>query len=634
MEKTDPTSPVPSSSNIKPSNTTADDVVFQSQIQQLIQHNASVSSVDAQNQINSSTQSRYSSPAPQQQQQQTVIPTYDHESPYAANAPTPTYGSGYHQPSYQMEPSPYPQLPDTGSSLTPHNTYSTPATSPPTPSQADSMMTRSGRSITRAHGATPILGPQIARVMKTSPKPRAGGAAARKAARKRRNKGEDDDGKPLVVLDEPLSVVVREMTGVRDTNIEEYVNRPLETRQAEVRDSKEGKVKRPMNAFMLYRKAYQNRAKEYKKHDNHQVISRICGVSWGMESQELREQFDNWAKIERENHKLAFPEYKFAPAKAKNKKGINAGGGGRGRDSDDDGSDLEGYEWDISTPPSRNNTRSARSMYDQDAEYRPPGVRSYAPYPHHRSPVSHHTQIPYSHQHQQAYAYPNTKPRPVDYGTSLGQSQYYHQPTNDYMRAYQHSMQVPQPYAPVVHDVMYGPRMTSPASSFHGSPVDQYGNLMGSGYPPPPPQSQAQVMQAQVAAMPQPRMNDYQQQHHQIDPSLMGPQHGSQFDALNILGIGDQNDALGQYSLDQGTLGGNSHHQQHQPQQHFDQSFHHTHPDDHGLGTSGAWHDDPTTSANEGLAKLGDEWETLAEGNQFHLDSIDDILGTTDSPGG
>ncbi|KAI2472204.1 hypothetical protein F4781DRAFT_33106 [Annulohypoxylon bovei var. microspora] len=636
MEKIEPPSPAPSNSNTHPSATA--DEVLQSQFQQLIRHNASTAPADVDSHIGSNPHSRYSSPAPQQQQM--AMPMYDHGSPYSSAPPASTYSSGYQQQSYQMEPSPYPQLPDTGSSMTPHNAYSTPATSPPTPmQQSDGIMTRSGRAISRTHGGTPVLGPRSTRIVKRSPKPESEvsvklGAGA-KAKKKRRGKGASDE--PAVVLDAPLSVLVKDITTVQDTNIEEYVNRLPEVRQAEVRDSKEGKIKRPMNAFMLYRKAFQNRTKEWKKHDNHQVISQVCGTSWNMEPQELRDQYDGWAKIERANHKLAFPDYKFAPAKAKNKKAsVVASRGARG-DSEDDGSDLEGYEWDISAPPSRNASRTARPMYDPDGEYRPPGMR--AAYPaYHQSPMGHHARLPYP-AHQSSFQYSNPgKPRPSDYGAGLGQNQYYQQ-TSEFRPTYQHHMAYGgalQGQMPYVENV-YMNKANSPAGSYHNpSPVDHYGDLMGSAYPPP--QHQHQHPQHQVA-MPHPRALSRVNEH-QIDPNLMGHQGGAhQFDALGILGLGEHNDM--HYSLDQGALGGHATSTaaidenvvNHHAQQQFEQAFHQ--PSNVDAGADISWHDEPSThlsSLHDVPSKMdGGEWETTLEGADF---DIDGILGTTDSPGG
>lgn len=619
MDKTGSPSPAPSNST-KHLTATADEV-FQSQFQQLIQHNASAPPVDVHSQISSNPHSRYSSPAPQQQQ--TAIPMYDHGSPYSNAPPASTYSGGYQQQSYQMEPSPYPQLPDTGSSLTTHNAYSTPATSPPTPLQTDRMTTRSGLEISRQRGGTPALVPQQSRGKKASPKPSLTGAGVKKS-KKRRGKNSE-----AVVLEAPLSELVKDITTVQDTNIEEYVNRSIEVREHERITAKDQKIKRPMNAFMLYRKAYQNRTKEWKKHDNHQVISQVCGTSWNMESQELRDKYDNWAKIERENHKLAFPDYKFTPSKSKNK---NNGSVNRSRvDSDDDGSDLEGYEWEVSAPPSRNASRAGGPIYDPDAEYHPPGMRpSYQPYPHQSPPMAHHGRLPYPPAHQSSFQYSNPgKPRPAEYGASLGQHQYYQQSTS-----YPHMYGGAMPgHMPSYVENVYMNKANSPAGSFHGSsPVDHGYDMMGSAYPPPPPHPQHPHHQPQVA-MPHPRVVD----HHPIDPSLMGQQSGIQYDSF--LALGDHNDGMQHYTLDQTSLGGHpnvavvsaddglaNHHTQ---QQQFEQTFHH--PPNDSVETS--WHDDPPIpSLHDVSPKMdGGEWETTLEGHDF---DIDGLLGTTDSPGG
>ncbi|KAI5862715.1 hypothetical protein GGS23DRAFT_88967 [Durotheca rogersii] len=645
MEKTDPPSPAPSNSANNLSE--AADDIFQSQFQQLIQHNASAPPIDVHNHISSNPHSRYSSPAPQPQ---LTMPVYDHGSPYAATAaPSTSSYSGYQQ-SY-IEPSPYPQLPDTTSSLTPHNAYSTPATSPPTPIQNDAMTTRSGRTISsRAHRDTPVLGPQASRIEKSSPRPSRGaagggsrGAGAARKTKKRKGKGGAGD-EPAVVLEAPLSELVKDVSNVTDTNIEEYVNRSPDVRQAEVRDSKEGKVKRPMNAFMLYRKAYQNRTKEWKKHDNHQVISQVCGTSWNMESQELRDQYDAWAKIERANHKLAFPDYKFAPAKAKNKKlvpgGAGADAGGRGSSrggtgDSDDGSDLEGYEWDVSAPPSRNGSRLGRpsSIYDPDAEYRPPGVARPAYALHHQyaahSPSPHPARLSYALHQQQPPPFqyagvgPGSKPRPGEYSTGLGY--YHHQQASGYpqhLPAYASSSSGMAPsHAPAfVEGIYMNKANSSPATSFHGSPVDHYGEMMGPGYGPPPPRPASHL---HASLPPEPPHHH----HHQIDPSLMTQSGAS--------GIHDAYDALGIFggasAVDQGSDYGGQH-----PHRHAavaaDTAFRAHDGSGVGLGavaTTDPWQDDPLAAA----ARIDDGWETLAAGADFHLDDIDGLLGTTDSPG-
>ncbi|KAJ8116285.1 hypothetical protein ONZ43_g4476 [Nemania bipapillata] len=388
MEKGEPPSPAPSNAL----NQTDD--LLHSGFQQLIQHNAASTpytqpgqqSVDIGSQMSSNPHSRYSSPGPQAN----MMTGYDHHTPINQASPytAPSFTGGY-QSAYPLDPSPYPQLPDMGSSANSHNAYSTPATSPPTPVQADGMTTRSGRAIMRPSAATSLTRPS--RVDKQP--------ARARAKKRKRVIGDAFSERSSISLAEPLSQLVKDITSIVDTDIQAYVNRSPEERQREVAQSKTGKVKRPMNAFMLYRKAYQNRTKEWKRlddirrkeesasegkpekgHDNHQVISQVCGISWNMEPQELRDQYDEWAKIERNNHKLAFPDYKFAPAKSKIKK-PTGGGGSSGsrhgdRESDDDNaSNLDAYDFNdwpqtSSGPPSR----TAMRYPDGDSDYiGPPG---------------------------------------------------------------------------------------------------------------------------------------------------------------------------------------------------------------------------------------------------------------------
>lgn len=129
---------------------------------------------------------------------------------------------------------------------------------------------------------------------------------------------------PRVKLQKPLSFLTKEMTHIPLIDIEAYVNRPISERQAEAEKNKHpGKVKRPMNSFMLYRKAYQHRAKEYGFMTNHQVVSQLCGDSWPLEPEEVKEQFAEWARIEREHHEEAHPGYKYTPARPRDSTSAN-----------------------------------------------------------------------------------------------------------------------------------------------------------------------------------------------------------------------------------------------------------------------------------------------------------------------
>ena len=93
-----------------------------------------------------------------------------------------------------------------------------------------------------------------------------------------------------------------------------WVNRSAGTRHEEVL-KKKGKISRPMNSFMLYRSAYAERTKAWCSENNHQVVSSVSGESWPMEPAEVRNKYNELAKLERINHQAAHPDYKFSPSK-------------------------------------------------------------------------------------------------------------------------------------------------------------------------------------------------------------------------------------------------------------------------------------------------------------------------------
>ena len=130
-------------------------------------------------------------------------------------------------------------------------------------------------------------------------------ASKRKTAKKPKEKTK----RPA--LKKPLSELTKELTDIPVKDTEAWVNRSFEERQAEKRP--DGSIKRPSNSFMLYRSAYTERCRDLEKSKNHQDISSIAGASWAIETPEIKNQFEEWAKMERENHQKAFPDYKFQP---------------------------------------------------------------------------------------------------------------------------------------------------------------------------------------------------------------------------------------------------------------------------------------------------------------------------------
>ncbi|KAK5108590.1 hypothetical protein LTR62_008166 [Meristemomyces frigidus] len=207
---------------------------------------------------------------------------------------------------------------------------------PPTPrsnTASEGARTRSGRS-TRGRTDSPFDNGRISK----SP-----------AARTKKDKKSKIDRAKMPKLTAPLSVLTKDLS-VPMKDMDEWVHRSAKTRRAEV-EKRNGYVTRPMNSFMLYRSCYAERTKAWCVQNNHQVVSSVSGESWPMEPTEVRQQFEEWARLERENHAKAHPEYKFSPSKSnkRRKDGL----------SDDEG-EVAASDLDM----------------DPDGEYRAGGLRS------------------------------------------------------------------------------------------------------------------------------------------------------------------------------------------------------------------------------------------------------------------
>ncbi|KAL2853750.1 hypothetical protein BJY01DRAFT_243941 [Aspergillus pseudoustus] len=140
-----------------------------------------------------------------------------------------------------------------------------------------------------------------------------------KSPRQRRRAKKGKDREPRATLPGPLSEITKHMTDIPLKDMEEHVHRSIEKRHMEVAE-KGGKVARPMNSFMLYRSAYQERTKQWFAQNNHQVVSEVTGDSWARESTEVKAKYIRLASIEKQNHLRAHPGYKFTPAKDKKKR--------------------------------------------------------------------------------------------------------------------------------------------------------------------------------------------------------------------------------------------------------------------------------------------------------------------------
>ncbi|KAF7544782.1 hypothetical protein G7Z17_g9685 [Cylindrodendrum hubeiense] len=208
----------------------------------------------------------------------------------------------------------------------------TPEASPPTPCPAHlSIATRSGASIPKRSAMGKSLGTKGGRVQKRS----------------RDQKHQDASS----IVSKPLTQIAMDVPHLPVADIATFVNRSAEDRRLETsRNRKPGQIKRPMNAFMLYRKAYQEVAKTQCTKNNHQHVSKVCGAGWSLESTEVHEEFNEWARVERANHQQAHPGYKFTPSKTRK---------GRREDDvcNDIFSDAEDPDWGVTRGLPRNGPR-------------------------------------------------------------------------------------------------------------------------------------------------------------------------------------------------------------------------------------------------------------------------------------
>ena len=168
----------------------------------------------------------------------------------------------------------------------------------------------------RMQSASPSNSPPQSRKAVSKSKAKASRSPKDRRSRGRRNSA--NGSKAKINLPGPLSEITAHLHHIPVNDTEKFVNRSSAERIEEARKKTAGGKKpigRPMNGFMLYRKAYSDRCKAYLGVENHQNVSVGIGLSWHKESEELQDRFNEWSKIERLNHGIAFPEYKFQPKK-------------------------------------------------------------------------------------------------------------------------------------------------------------------------------------------------------------------------------------------------------------------------------------------------------------------------------
>ncbi|KAK1781347.1 hypothetical protein QBC45DRAFT_449357 [Copromyces sp. CBS 386.78] len=410
----------------------------------------------------------------------------------------------YHNQLYGQDSSPYGPIPEP---------YSTPATSPPTPARHAELMNSNIRN-------SPLRNlTRSSKIEKKPPRKKKSSADSKKL-----------EGKVAsLLLDKPLSQQ-KVPEDLVITNMEEYVNRGKDVRQREVESGKNpGKVKRPMNAFMLYRKTYQGVAKGWADEHNHQVVSRVCGMSWPMEPEQVREQFKAWAEKERENHQQAFPDYKFTPTKPSKAP----------KYKDGNESECSDPEWDPTgsmrsraLTRARSLTRASSDDFDDHPQY-VMGRLTYPPYGY--SASNYNTMAAFA-GHRSAFEYSNPgKAMPAPYEPHTGalrDGSYYEAQVHTPPRHVHHGMSVED----IVMRRTPSPTMAYSGGHSHGlsmskadaHSLSQYGQPMFSDhFTASPPQYDLPTQQSQLL-----KQEHYDHQHEQkYDPHLEQKYHHHSHDS-------------------------------------------------------------------------------------------------------
>lgn len=366
------------------------------------------------------------------------------------------------------------------------------------------MSTRSG---TRGDVGSKVLAPRSTRIEKSTPK---------------KKKERAKPAKNMPNLDKPMSELTKN-SAIVVCDIDSYVHRSSEVRRQEIETGKNpGRVKRPMNAFMLYRKAYQQRAKEWASQHNHQVVSRVCGLSWPLEPEHIRQQFKSWADTERDNHQKAHPNYKFAPSKPQKAPKFEPA-----FDDHSDGSDLEDYDW---AGRGGSRMRSATNTPNDDSDYIPSRSVYAATHPH---PLAGLHGLGMMNHGRSALDYNPGKP--------LGSAYDHRDLTGQYYDAHLRNPQQRHLHHSMVEDVLIR-KTPSPGLAFQNPNL--YSHYEMGQYQNHVPrieqssQSQSQHQQQQQQQHPHQTHHAHHASHfeHRIDPSLM-PADDALFDTGSFNGM-------------------------------------------------------------------------------------------------
>jgi hypothetical protein len=87
-----------------------------------------------------------------------------------------------------------------------------------------------------------------------------------------------------------------------------------------------GHIPRPKNCFMAYREHMQHKVLAENPGMNNKLVSVIAAQMWNKESEDVKQFWKERAQQLKLEHKIKYPDYKFAPKKKSQKNGINPTG--------------------------------------------------------------------------------------------------------------------------------------------------------------------------------------------------------------------------------------------------------------------------------------------------------------------
>lgn len=96
---------------------------------------------------------------------------------------------------------------------------------------------------------------------------------------------------------------------------------PQKPKSEPKRATKEQKIPRPPNAFILYRKHWHETVKAQNPPGTHNnILSKILGEQWQKEPETVRDEWKAAAEQKAREHALLYPGYKYQPRKSAEKK--------------------------------------------------------------------------------------------------------------------------------------------------------------------------------------------------------------------------------------------------------------------------------------------------------------------------